>query len=214
MKRLYRRMRYGEPLIVVSGLPRSGTSMVMQMLEAAGVPIATDAIRDADEDNPKGYFELERVKDLHQESNPSWLRQYQGKAIKIIAFLLLYLPKTLNYRVIFMERDLEEILKSQRKMLERRGEADPTSDAKMKENYRNHLIRVRWLLKNHAAFSVLFVAYQDVIRNPYEAAQRINRFLGNRWDPLTMARVVDPSLYRNRKDSQDEANTAKENPHA
>ena len=122
MKRLYRRIRYGEPVIIVSGLPRSGTSMAMQMLAAAGVSVVTDGVREAGEDNPKGYYEDERVKDLHKETQDgAWVREARGKAIKIISFLLKDLPETNNYKVIFMRRDLSEVLASQQKMLDRRA---------------------------------------------------------------------------------------------
>ena len=126
---LYCRIRYGKPVIVISGLPRSGTSMMMQMLYAAGLPVITDQLRTADEDNPKGYFEIERIKGLYQENDKSWLVDYKGKAVKIISFLLLHLPAKINYKVIFMERDLDEILASQKKMLQNRG--NPMTKLKM-----------------------------------------------------------------------------------
>ncbi len=199
MRKLYRRLRYGEPVIVVSGLPRSGTSMAMQMLAAAGVPLVTDGIRKPGEDNPKGYFEDERVKDLYKESvNRSWIRETRGKAVKIISFLLKDLPETNNYKVIFMKRALPEILQSQKKMLERRNEPDESSDERMLELWENHLWRVGYLLKHAAQFDTLEIAYADVIQHPLREARRIRGFLGLEASPETMAAAVDESLYRNR----------------
>jgi hypothetical protein len=199
MKRLFRRLRYGEPVIVVSGLPRSGTSMAMQMLAAAGVPVVTDGVRRAGEDNPKGYYEDERVKDLYREDEDgSWLRDARGKAVKIISFLLKDLPDTNNYRVIFMKRALAEVLQSQRKMLERREESDETSDERMMELWENHLWRVGYMLKHSDRFDSIDVGYSDVIVDPLEQARRIRDFLDLAADPKTMAAAVDESLYRNR----------------
>lgn len=199
MKKLYRRLRYGEPVVVVSGLPRSGTSMTMQMLAAAGVPVVTDGIRPAGEDNPKGYFEDERVKDLHKENEDrSWTRDARGKAIKIISFLLKDLPETNNYKVIFMKRALPEVLASQKKMLERRNEVDESGDDRMLELWENHLWRVSYLLKHADQFESLEIAYSDVIGDPLREARRIRDFLELKADPQIMASAVDETLYRNR----------------
>lgn len=199
MKKLYRRMRYGDPVIVVSGLPRSGTSMAMQMLSAAGVPVVTDGIRAAGEDNPKGYFEDERVKDLHKESEDrSWLRDARGKAVKIISFLLKDLPETNNYRVVFMNRALPEVLASQKKMLERRNEENDIPDERMLELWENHLWRVRYLMKHADQFETLEVSYSDAIRDPLREGRRIRDFLELEASPETMAAAIDESLYRNR----------------
>jgi hypothetical protein len=199
MKKLYRRLRYGEPVIVVSGLPRSGTSMTMQMLAAARVPVVTDGIRAAGEDNPRGYFEDERVKDLHKENEDrSWLRGARGKAVKIISFLLKDLPETNNYRVIFMKRALPEVLASQKKMLERRNEVNETSDERMLELWENHLWRVRYLLKHASQIDAVEISYSDVIGDPRREAERIRAFLGLEASADTMAQAVDESLYRNR----------------
>ena len=199
MKKLYRRLRYGEPVVVVSGLPRSGTSMAMQMLAAAGVPVVTDGIRQAGEDNPKGYFEDERVKDLHQEKEDrGWIRDARGKAVKIISFLLKDLPESNNYKVIFMKRALPEVLASQKKMLERRNEVDESGDDRMLELWENHLWRVSYLLKHADQFESLEIAYSDVIGDPLREARRIRDFLELKADPETMAAAVDESLYRNR----------------
>ena len=133
LHKFYRRLRYGQPIIVVSGLPRSGTSMAMKMLEAGGLPLLLDGVRTADEDNPRGYFEFERVKDLASEQKWSWLDDIRGQGVKIITYLLKELPPNHNYKVLLMRRDLEEILASQSKMLDRRGESTATDNQRMVE---------------------------------------------------------------------------------
>src|SRR4029450_4368068 len=112
MKSLYFRIRYGRPVVLVSGLPRAGTSMLMQMLEKGGMPIVTDKIRKPDEDNPRGYHEFERIKELDKTTDKNWLKNYRGQAIKTISFLLQYLPLDFNYKVLFVRRNIEEVLRS------------------------------------------------------------------------------------------------------
>ena len=127
-----------EIVTVVSGLPRSGTSMMMRMLEAGGMEPVTDDLRTADEDNPKGYYEFERVKDL--ERDQAWLEDARGRFVKVISMLLRHLPSGHRYKIIFMRRKMEEILASQRQMLVRRGEwPDRVSDARMAEMFAKHL---------------------------------------------------------------------------
>jgi hypothetical protein len=197
---LYRRVRRGAPIIVVSGLPRSGTSMAMKMLDAGGVPTLADGIRIADEDNPEGYYELERVKDLDKNGDTAWLREARGKAVKIISFLLTYLPDTFEYRVIFMDRDLDEVLASQQKMLVRRGEAKGTSqDTHMRQVYQEHLAKVDRFLTARTCFATLRLGYRNVIDNPAVEARRIDEFLGGRLNVERMAAVADRRLYRNRQ---------------
>ena len=128
LKEVSRRLRFGKSIIVVSGLPRSGTSMMMRMLEAGGIEIMTDDQRAADVDHPRGYFELERVKELDKGGDKSWLDGARGKAIKIISFLLRELPPDYHCKVIFMRRGIDEIIASQNKMLERRNERNETND--------------------------------------------------------------------------------------
>jgi hypothetical protein len=198
IQRFYRRLRYGQPIIVVSGLPRSGTSMLMKMLDAAGIELVVDGIRTADEDNPKGYFELERVKDLHQDEDRTWLRGGRGKAIKIVSYFLRHLPAENNYKVLFLDRDLREVLASQTKMLERRGEQSDTSDEKMIELYEDHLWKVRYQLRHYPQFESLTISHRDVISGPAEQAARIAEFLGGGLPVDKMASVVDSRLYRNR----------------
>jgi hypothetical protein len=176
--------------------------MAMQMLSAASVPIVTDGIRVPGEDNPKGYYEDERVKELHKDGiDRSWLRDARGKAIKIISFLLKDLPDTNNYRVIFMKRSLPEVLASQRKMLERRRESDDTPDERMLELWESHLFRVGYLLKHAPQFETLEVLYSAAVADPLREARRIRDFLELSASPETMAAAVDESLYRNRASS-------------
>ena len=197
MKKIYRRIRYGQPIVVVSGLPRSGTSMAMQMLSAGGHPVITDGIRTADEDNPKGYFEEERVKDLHKDNEDrSWVSGTRGKAIKIISFLLRYLPEDNNYKIIFMRRDLDEVLASQTKMLERLGEPNETSDEQMLSIWKDHLWKVNYLLKHAPHMEAIEIIYSDAIKDPLRAAGRIRDLVGRNMNIERMAGVVDPSLYR------------------
>lgn len=201
LKKTYRRLRYGEPIVVVSGLPRSGTSMAMKMLEAGGLSLVVDGIRTADEDNPKGYYEDERVKDLAEMDDKSWITGARGKAIKIISYLLKELPKDRNYKVLFMRRDLNEVLASQTKMLERRGETSESSDERMIEVYENHLWIVNRLLKREPHIDALDVPYRQVLEDPAGEAARIHQFLGLPLDVEKMAGVVDKKLYRNRAES-------------
>lgn len=186
-------------ITVVSGLPRSGTSMMMKMLEAGGIPPLQDNIRTADEDNPKGYYEFERVKKLPKDT--AWLPEAKGKAVKIIALLLTKLPlKGYRYKVLFMRRDIEEILASQKRMLVRRGEAtDKVSDEEMITTYHRHLSEVLSFLDANPCFTVFFVNYNDLMRDPADWIPRINVFVGGKLDEEAMKAVVDPNLYRNRR---------------
>lgn len=189
---------FEKELVVVSGLPRSGTSMMMKMLEAGGIPPLQDNVRTADEDNPKGYYEFERVKKLPADT--AWMPEAVGKAVKIIALLLTKLPlKGYRYKVIFMRRDIEEIMKSQKQMLIRRGEStDKISDEEMITTYNRHLSEVLNFLEAHSCFTVFFVNYNDLMRNPSDWVPRIAAFLGKEMDTEAMKAVVDPKLYRNR----------------
>ena len=198
--RLYRRLRYGAPIVVVSGLPRSGTSMAMKMLDAGGIPTLTDGIRTADESNPKGYYEFEHVKALDKNGDAAWLADARGKAVKIISFLLTFLPETFDYQVIFMDRDIDEVLASQNKMLVARGEAaDAAQDPPMRQAYQQHLQKVDRFLRSRKCFTTMRLGYKDVIDNPAAEARRLNEFLGGRLNVERMTAVADRELYRNRK---------------
>ena len=190
--------RLGDPIVVVSGLPRSGTSMLMKMLDAGGLPVVTDGERTADEDNPRGYFEVERVKRLARENDRSWLAEARGKGIKVISHLLRSLPPSFHYRVIFMHRDLEEVLASQTKMLARRGETDDIPPERMRGLFEKDVARAIAFLDEGQCFEVLEVRYRDVLAHPREEARRIAEFVGGNLDVEAMAGAVDPGLYRNR----------------
>jgi Sulfotransferase domain len=198
IQRLYRRLRFGEPIVVVSGLPRSGTSMLMKMLDAGGLPVVTDGQRTADEDNPKGYFEAERIKSLAQQSDRRWLAGARGKAIKVISYLLRSLPSQFNYRVVFIRRDIEEVLASQKKMLARRGEKDDTPPERMHELFEKDVRRAQDMLAHEPQFETLEVQYTAILERPLEEARRIAGFVGGGLDVEAMAAAVDPELYRNR----------------
>lgn len=184
-------------ITIVSGLPRSGTSMMMKMLEAGSMKVVVDNIRKADEDNPKGYYEFEKVKKIKE--NSSWLDSMQGKAVKMVSMLLYDLPPDRNYKVIFMKRKMEEILDSQRVMLERKGIKDDANDDKMEILFSKHLNEIEKWLDEQQNIEVAYINYTDVIEQPYENAQVVSRFLDNKLDAEKMAKVVDKLLYTQRK---------------
>jgi len=193
------RGKRGEPVVIVSGLPRSGTSMLMRMLDRGGVPIMTDAERGADIDNPNGYFEYERVKHLEKENDKSYLREARGKALKVISFLIKDLPDDNDYRVIFMRRDLDEVITSQDKMIDRLGTQDTSADREaMKEAYRNDIVRTRLLCRNRPNFELIEVHYKQTIEDAAATARQVNAFLGGGLDEAAMRDGVDASLYRNK----------------
>ncbi len=182
-------------VVIVSGLPRSGTSMMMQMLEAGGAEIVTDGVRKADNDNPKGYYEFEKVKQMH--GGTEWLDDCPGKAIKMVSPLLSRLPDDRSYKVIFMRRDLKEVLASQNVMLKRLGRQGANiSDEEMIEKFDAHLHEVvGWLADKHN-FDVLYIDFKDVVRHPHETAVAVNRFLEKALDTTAMGNVVEQKLYR------------------
>ncbi len=194
------------PVIVVSGLPRSGTSMAMRMLEAGGVPIFTDRLRVADEDNPNGYYELERVKNLGKETDFSWLSEAEGKAIKIVSHLITSLPGMFRYKVVFLNRAVDEVVASQNKMLSRRGKKwDPSMDQRVAALFEQHLREVQTWMESQPNLEVLQLNYAEVVTNPEAEAERMSGFLGLDLDGKEMARAVDPGLYRNRLGQKDGA---------
>ncbi len=184
---------------VVSGLPRSGTSMMMQILQAGGVQILTDQVRTADDDNPKGYYEFERAKKL-REGDMEWVKDAQGKAVKIISALLEFLPPQYKYKVIFMQRNMDEILASQKQMLVRRNEpTDKVDDATLAGIFRKHLDSVQTWLASQPNIEVLYVNYGELIKDPAPHIQSLARFLDIPLDVPAMLAAPDKSLHRQKK---------------
>jgi hypothetical protein len=183
-------------ITIVSGLPRSGTSMMMRMLEAGGMDVAVDNIREADEDNPKGYYELEKVKDI--KNDYSWLDNVQGKVVKMVSMLLYELPSTRDYNIIFMQRDIGEILASQRTMLQRKGNRSDINDEEMGKLFNRHLEEIENWLAGQKNMRVSYISYKNVIEDPRNIAQVINHFLNETLNIEKMVETVDRSLYRQR----------------
>lgn len=182
-------------ITVVTGLPRSGTSMMMQMLVAGGLPALTDGQRQADQNNPRGYFEFEKVKSLHQDK--SWVPQARGHAVKIIAQLLEYLPQE-NYRYIFMQRDLDEVVHSQQAMLQRVDKRGAQlSEKKLKELFAKHLLWAEKLI-DRKSYPMLKVSFRACVEDASLIAAEVNRFLGGQLNEIKMAAAIDTKLYRQR----------------
>lgn len=187
----------GDAITVVSGLPRSGTSLMMQMLAAGGIPPLTDHQRAADESNPRGYFEFEAVKRLR--SDHSWLELARGHAVKIIHLLLRELPtnRGLQYRVILMRRPLPEVLASQRAMLAREGKK-AADDALLSKVFSAQLEQAEGWLAAQPGVDVLALEHHALFESPEPTSARVNEFLGGHLDVSAMMAVIDPSLYRQR----------------
>ena len=184
-------------ITIVSGLPRSGTSLMMQMLVAGGMAALSDGERKADADNPKGYLEWERIKQLPKE--PGLIAEAEGRAVKVISQLILSLPDGPEYRIVFMQRPMAEVLKSQEEMLKRRGSYDPGGNtAAIGQAFQRHLIEVDKWLAAKANTKVLRVQYHRVLQEPLAVAEEVAAFLGVALDINAMVAQVDKSLYRNR----------------
>ena len=185
------------PVTVVSGLPRSGTSLAMQMIHAGGIPALTDGQRTSDDSNPRGYFELERVKQLKQDK--SWLDEAAGKVVKVIHLLLAELPDDRPYRVVFMQRDLREVVQSQATMLARSGRAGgQLAPERLIAVYEQQLKTVEQWLAARPNFSVLRVPYAQLVSDPAGVVPAVNAFLGGTLDEARMRAAVDPGLHRNK----------------
>lgn len=190
-------MGKAQPIIVVSGLPRSGTSMAMQMLQAGGIGVLTDHARAADTDNPRGYLEFERVKRLRTDRG--WLDEAAGRAVKVIHLLLMELPDDRPYRVIFMHRPMVEVIRSQAVMLDRSGRAGASiPPERLAQVFESQLAQVRAWLSARPCFEVLDLQHGEVVARPLAQAERMRDFLGMPMDVQAMAAAVDPSLHRNR----------------
>jgi hypothetical protein len=183
-------------IVIVSGLPRSGTTLMMQMLDRGGIRALTDEIRAADTDNPRGYLEYERAKKT--KADPSWLPAARGKAVKMVSALLYDLPPTEKYRIIFMNRDLDEVLESQEKMLKRLGRAAAPRD-QLQQSFGIHLDRLYQWLPTQTHLQVLQISYNDLINDPKTEVDRIASFLDDIPAREEMLSAIDPALYRNRK---------------
>lgn len=185
-------------LTVVSGLPRSGTSLMMQMLDAGGLPLLTDGVRGPDVDNPRGYFEYEPVKRMERDCD--WIEAARGKGVKVISALLRSLPPGLPYQVLFMRRRIDEVLASQRAMLGRTGlEAPGFEDDALSASFERELVRLGDWLAARENFRVLEVDYAALVASPRASVEGVVRFLGRSLDATRMAAAVDPALYRQRK---------------
>jgi adenylate kinase len=184
-------------VIIVSGLPRSGTSMMMKMLVEGGLPAVMDSLRQADEDNPNGYFEIEASKSL-KDGEKKWLYDAHGKVVKVISYLLEFLPDDLSYDIIFMERDLGEILASQRKMLQRRNEISALSDAEMEAQFREHLRAVKYWTARKSNMRVMYVKYEQIVKSSQSLIPFITKFLDLPLNAEMMKAVPNSALYRNR----------------
>ena len=184
-------------ITIVSGLPRSGTSMMMQMLVAAGIPPYTDGERVADEDNPRGYFEHRNATLLHKDT--SWLPQARGAVVKIVGHLLTRLPRGEEYRIVFMHRDLGEVLASQKAMLQRlRRAGGRLRKQALTRAYTTQLVRIDQWLKHAGNVHVLGISYAQALESPTETAARLRAFLGEPFDAQSAAASVDPALRRQR----------------
>lgn len=184
-------------ITIVSGLPRSGTSLMMQMLVAGGITALSDGERRADTDNPRGYLEWERIKQL--PSDPGCIAEGEGKVVKVISRLLLSLPAGHEYRVIFMQRPLPEVLASQDEMLRRRGTyKEGANPAGISAAFEKHLREVYAWIDSKPYVKALRIQYHDVLSQPKEIGQRLATFLEAPLDVEAMAKQVDASLYRNR----------------
>ena len=200
MKNLFARQnpkKTSESIVIVSGLPRSGTSMMMKMLAEGGLSTVVDFLREADEDNPNGYFEIESSKSL-KDGEKKWLYDAQGKVVKVISYLLEFLPDDLIYDIIFMEREIGEILASQRKMLQRRNETSALSDAEMESQFREHLRAVKYWTARKPNMRMLFVKYTEMVNAPENLCNSIREFLDVPLDLQAMQLVPNQLLYRNR----------------
>ena len=172
--------------------------MAMKMLEAGGIPLLTDQVRQPDSDNPKGYYEFERVKKL-SDGDATWLADADGKCVKVIAGLITYLPPEYEYRVLFMRRKIDEVLASQAKMLENRGEDSKVEDPEMATLFKKHLRQVRAWMNSQPNLLYLDLDYNLLVADPESYARQINQFLDGGLDVEEMIAVVDHSLYRQRK---------------
>lgn len=185
------------PIVIVSGLPRSGTSMMMQMLETGGLNVLVDDVRGADENNLKGYYEHEAVKRL--ASDKKWLPKAQNKVVKIVSHLLIHLPEKYNYKIVFMERDINEVIASQHKMLVNLGKAkESTYSFGLAQSFKENVNAMKNWANSHHNIEILSVNHIDVINNPLIESERIKTFLKTEINTEKMSTVVDKSMHRSK----------------
>ncbi|AUC83158.1 alkaline phosphatase family protein [Lacinutrix sp. Bg11-31] len=182
-----------DQIVIVSGLPRSGTSLMMQMLDKGGLEVLTDSNRKADKSNPKGYLEFEPVKTLHRDN--SWLDKAQNKSLKVVAPLLKFLDPKYRYKVIFMNRDLNEVLKSQQKMI---GKDVDTFPVKLFETYKKHLKQVEHWKDKEPSVELIYVDYKEALNNTSTTVKKVISFIGKAMNEEHMESCVDKTLYRNK----------------
>ena len=193
------KLNYDEETIwIVSGLPRSGTSLMMQMLQAGGLPILTDEARRPDEHNPKGYFELQKVKHLALDS--SWLSQSRGKAIKVIVQLIPFLPAGFKYQILFVHRDVREIVRSQERMLQREPLGTKLPEAQsLIPSFEKAFAQAIAFARLHPNTQFEVFEHRQILSHPLDSARQIVAFLGSEnADIEAMGRIVDQKLHRNR----------------
>lgn len=185
---------------MVSGLPRSGTSLMMQMLAAGGLELFYDDARKPDESNPRGYFEHRLTRGLPYDAN--WLSQCTGKVVKIISHLISYLPAVFHFDIIFMKRDLNEIIRSQNRMLQSLGSPVTDDEDELRRKYEKHLTEIIPWIQQQENMRLLTVTYQSVINDPKRESQRIANFLNTNLNISPMVQTVDTDLYRVRNNPQ------------
>jgi hypothetical protein len=191
-------MTQAKPIIVVSGLPRSGTSLMMKMLEAADLELLVDNKREPDQDNPKGYYELEAVAQM-KEKGTNWVAEAPGKAVKVVAPLLKYLPADYSYKVLFMRREMPEILASQKQMLARRGkDTEAVPDAMMAQIFEKQLAEVlKWMSENSST-EYIEIPFSELVAGNMQILESMSNFLKLDMDLNAMVQIADPELYRQR----------------
>lgn len=184
-------------IVIVSGLPRSGTSLMMSMLQAGGVELLVDHLREADENNPRGYFEYEKVKRL--KSDNSWLDEAEGKAVKVVSTLLDSLPDQFAYKVIFMHRTMAEIIESQSQMLAREGKKPATDNDRLALFFSNHLQKIEKWLGEQQNYSTCTISFNALFSEEVgDCIEKIDTFFGGTLDQEAMLAVIDKGLYRKR----------------
>ena len=183
-------------ILIITGLPRSGTSLMMQIIEKTEIPVFSDGKREKDINNPEGYFELEAVKGIVKDN--SFLENAKGKALKIVAPLPIFLDKKLNYKVVFMRRNMDEILRSQEVMLQK----DQLSERdKFRGIYELHLSKTYRFFEDNS-IPYIDVNYNELMKNPEVEIQKLVEFCAIQTDAKKLIEVVRPELYRNRNENE------------